>query len=50
MFVDAGKIIGRLGDKKPLMKTSVSVKIIKAREIYKRFISQEWKNNIPVWS
>ena len=49
MFVDTGEIIGILGDKPPLMKTRVSVKINEAREIYKRLLSQGWKKTKPVW-
>ena len=49
MFLDTGEIIGRLGDKPPLMKTRISVKINKAREIYKRLLSQGWKKINPIW-
>ena len=50
MFIDTGEIIGLLGDKPPLMKTRVSIKINKAREIYKRLLSQGWRKTNPVWS
>ena len=50
MFVDTGKIVGILGDEPPLMKTRVSIKIDEAREIYKRLISQGWRETKPVWS
>ena len=50
MFIDTGEIIGVLGDKPPLMKTRVSIKINKAREIYKRLLSQGWRKTNPVWS
>ena len=50
MFVDTGDIIGILGDKPPLMKKGVSVKINDAREIYKRLLSQGWRKTNPVWS
>tara|TARA_B100001029_G_C14634332_1_gene220887 strand:- start:138 stop:389 length:252 start_codon:yes stop_codon:yes gene_type:complete len=50
MFVDTGKIIGILGDNPPLMKTRVSVKTNEAREIYKRLLSQGWRETNPVWS
>ena len=50
MFIDTGEIIGVLGDKPPLMKTRVSIKINKAREIYKRLLSQGWRKTKPVWS
>ena len=49
MFVDTGEIIGILGDKPPLMKTRVSIKINEAREIYKRLLSQGWEKTKPVW-
>ena len=42
-FVDTGEISGILGDKPPIIKSKVSVKINKAREIYKRFPSQGWR-------
>ena len=50
VFVDSGEIIGFLGDKPPLMKTRVSVKINEAREIYKRLLSQGWSTTKPLWS
>ena len=50
MFVDTGDIIGVLGDKPPLMKTRVSVKLNEAREIYKRLLSHAWRKTNPVWS
>ena len=42
MFVDTGEIIGELGKETPVMKTSVSVDIDLAREIYERLLSQGW--------
>ena len=42
MFVDTGEIIGELGKEPPVMKTSVSVDIDLAREIYERLLSQGW--------
>ena len=50
MFIDTGEIIGLLGDKPPLMKKRVSIKTNKAREIYKRLLSQGWSKTNPVWS
>ena len=50
MFVDTGEIIGILGDKPPLMKTRVSIKIKKAREIYKRLLSKGSRENKQFWS
>ena len=49
MFVDTGEIIGTLGDTPPLLKTRVSIKINKAREIYKRLLSQGWKKTNQIW-
>ena len=39
IFIDTGLILGIYGDKQPLMKTRVSVKIEEVREIYGRLIS-----------
>ena len=43
MFVDTGKIVGVFGEEPPLWKTTVSVDIDLAREIYERLISQGWR-------
>ena len=43
MFVDTGKIIGALGQKQPLMTSTVSVDIDLAREIYERLLSHGWR-------
>ena len=43
MFIDSGKIVGYLGKEPPVMKTSVSVDIELAREIYERLLSQGWR-------
>ena len=40
MFIESGKIVGILGEKPPVITTSVSVEIDLAREIYERLISQ----------
>ena len=49
MFVDTGKIVGMLGQKPPLMTTTVSVDIDLAREIYERLISQGWEKTREFW-
>lgn len=49
MFVVTVEINRIFGDKHPLMKTRVSVKINEAREIYKRLLSQGWEETKPVW-
>ena len=48
MFVDTGEIVGVLGKKPPLMKTTVCVDIELAREIYERLISQGWRKTEEV--
>ena len=50
MFIDTGKIVGRLGNKPPVMTTSVSVEIDLAREIYERLLSQGWRKTEEVWT
>ena len=49
MFIDSGKIVGVLGKEPPVMKTTVSVEIDLAREIYKRLISKGWRKTNVVW-
>ena len=49
MFVDTGKIVGILGEKKPIMTTTVSVDIDLAREIYERLLFQGWNKIEEVW-
>ena len=49
MFVDSGDIIGLLGDNPPLLKKRVSLKINEARVIYKRLLSEGWRETKPVW-
>ncbi len=50
MFIDTGKIVGGLGNKPPVMTTSVSVEIDLAREIYERLLSQGWRKTEEVWT
>ena len=50
MFIDTGEIIDLLGNKPPLMKTTVSVEIDLAREIYERLLSQGWRRTDEVWT
>ena len=50
MFVDTGKIVDVFGKKTPVMKTSVSVDIDLAREIYERLLSQGWRKTGEVWT
>ena len=49
MFVDTGEIVGVFGVEPPVMKTTVSVDIELAREIYQRLISQGWRKTEEVW-
>ena len=49
IFVDTGKIVGVFGKEPPVMTTTVSVDIDLAREIYKRLISQGWRQTEEVW-
>ena len=50
MFVDTGEIVGVLGNKPPVMTSTVSVDIELAREIYERLISQGWRKTEEVWN
>ena len=50
MFIDTGKIVGRLGNKPPVMTNTVSVEIDLAREIYERLLSQGWRKFQKVWN
>tara|TARA_Y100001978_G_scaffold157466_1_gene143044 strand:- start:148 stop:390 length:243 start_codon:yes stop_codon:yes gene_type:complete len=43
MFIDTGEIVGGLVKEPPIMKTTVSVEIDLAREIYERLLNQGWK-------
>ena len=49
MFVDTGEIVGVLGQKPPVMITTISVEIDLAREIYQRLISHGWRKTEEVW-
>ena len=49
VFIDSGKIIGIFGKEPPVMTTREELKIDKAREEYKKLLSQGWKKTEPVW-
>ena len=49
MFIDTGKIVRVLGKEQFVMRTTVSVEIDLAREIYERLISQGWRKIEKVW-
>ena len=42
-FVDTGKIVGVLGKETPVMQKREEFKLEKAREIWKKLISQGWR-------
>tara|TARA_R100001163_G_C4972006_1_gene131545 strand:- start:118 stop:366 length:249 start_codon:yes stop_codon:yes gene_type:complete len=48
-FIDSGKIIGIFGKEPPVMTTREELKIDKAREEYKKLLSQGWRKTEPVW-
>ena len=49
MFIDSGKITGVLGNQPPVMTTREEVKIDKAREEWKKFLAQGWRQTNVVW-
>ena len=49
MFVDTGKIVGVLGKEPPVMQKREELKIEKAREEWKKLISQGWRVTTEVW-
>ena len=49
VFIDSGKIIGTFGKEPPLMTIREELKIDKAREEYKKLLSQGWRKTEPVW-
>ena len=49
VFIDSGKIIGIFGKEPPVMTTREALKIDKAREEYKKLLSQGWRKTEPVW-
>ena len=48
IFIESGKIVEGIGEKTPLMSTTVSVEIELAREIYERLLSQGWRKTEEV--
>ena len=50
MFIDTGKIVGRFGNKPPIITNTVSVEIDLAREIYERLLSQGWRKIEKIWT
>ena len=49
MFIDNGKIIGVFGKEPPLMTTREELNIDKARDEWKKLISQGWRRIKPLW-
>ena len=49
MFIDSGKIIGTFGKAPPVLTTREELKIEKAREEWKKLISQGWRKTPVVW-
>ena len=49
VFIDSGKIIGIFGKEPPVMTTREELKIEKARDEYKKLLSQGWRKTEPVW-
>ena len=49
MFIDSGKITGLFGQQPPVMTTREEVKIDKAREEWKKFLAQVWRQTNVVW-
>ena len=49
MFIDSGRILGVLGKEPPLMTNREELKVDKARDEWKKLISQGWRRTKPVW-
>ena len=49
MFIDSGKITGVFGEQPPVMITREELKIDKAREAWKKFLAQGWRQTKVVW-
>ena len=49
MFIDSGRILGVLGKEPPLMITREELKVDKARDEWRKLISQGWRRTKPVW-
>ena len=48
MFIDSGRIISLLGKEPPLMKVREEPKVDKARDEWKKLITQGWRRTQPV--
>ena len=49
MFIDSGRILGVLGKEPPLMTTREEHRVDKARDVWKKLITQGWRITKPVW-
>ena len=49
MFIDSGIILGVLGKEPPLMTTREELKVDKARDEWKKLITQGWRRTKPLW-
>ena len=49
IFIDTGKLLGVLGKEPPVMQKREELKIAKAREEWKKLISQGWRVTLEVW-
>ena len=49
MFIDSGRILGVLGKVPPLMTNREELKVDKARDEWKKLISQGWRRTKPAW-
>ncbi|MCQ9204601.1 MAG: DUF1651 domain-containing protein [Prochlorococcus marinus CUG1436] len=49
MFIDSGRILNVLGKEPPLMTTREELRVDKARDEWRKLISQGWRRTKPVW-
>ena len=50
MSIDYGKIVGVLGKDAPVMQRRIVLKVVEAREEWKKLISQGWRVTQEVWN
>ena len=50
MSIDYGKILGVFGKDAPVMQRRMVLKVVEAREEWKKLISQGWKLTKEVWN
>ena len=49
MFIDSGKVTSTWGKEPPVMTKREELKIEKARDEYKKLLSQGWRKTPPIW-